>query len=51
MSKFPSIQLQLMILAKKRDLAQAKLERLLAEDSRIADDIRDFWKHQRSGAE
>ena len=39
------------VLIQLRDEAEAECWKQLKEDSRIADNMRDYWKHQNSGAE
>ncbi len=41
--------LRLFVNGKKR--AEAELRRVLKEDGDIVDNMRDYWKHQNSGAE
>ena len=44
-------RMALVVLAGIRDKAEAEFLTALKEDSRIADNMRDYWKHQNCGAE
>ena len=41
---------QLIHASMKRDWAQAKLEKILEEQSNIAEGLRDYWKNQQAGS-
>ena len=42
---------ELMRLSQVRDEAEKELLRCLREDAQIAENMKDYWKHQQSGAE